>query len=234
VTAGRKRQGFTPEFRPEQAVRDSVLKGKRKEEPGAWSRRGFIFILSGPSGSGKTTLAQLLFRERGAFKGRLVKSVSLTTRGPRSTEIPGKDYFFVGREEFLRLLREKKILEWTKYLEYYYGTPKEFVESCLDKGKYLLMCLDHKGAMRVKKTYPGRSVSIFLKPPSLQILEQRIRGRCRRTGEEEIQKRLMKARRELRLCGKYDYCVVNGDLRYAVKDLKKIIRQSVSQKRGKV
>ncbi|MFA5320058.1 MAG: guanylate kinase [Candidatus Omnitrophota bacterium] len=197
-------------------------------------KQGFIFILSGPSGSGKTTLAQLLLSQRGTFKDRLVKSVSLTTRRPRSAERPGKDYFFVGKDDFLKLLRDKKILEWTKYLEYYYGTPKEFVESCLDSGKYLLMCLDHKGAMRVKKAYPGRSVSIFLKPPSLRILEQRIRGRCSRTCEEEIKKRLMKAKRELRLCGKYDYCMVNGDLGHAIRDLKKIIRQSVTHKTGKV
>lgn len=197
-------------------------------------QEGFIFIISGPSGSGKTTLARLLLKQRNAFRGRLVKSVSLTTRRPRSAEKPGRDYFFVGREEFLRLRRDKKVLEWTKYLEYYYGTPKEFVESCLDKGKYLLMCLDHKGAMRVKKAYPRRSVSVFLRPPSLQVLERRIRGRCSSTSEEEIRKRMLKARREMRLCGRYDHCVVNGDLEHALKDLKKIIGNSVTRAKGEV
>lgn len=219
--ADKRSKGVSPVF--------SSSCGKRKGK----IDEGFIFIISGPSGSGKTTLARLLLRQRSAFKGRLVKSVSLTTRKPRSAEKPGRDYFFVGKEDFSRLLKDKKILEWTKYLEYYYGTPKEFVENCLEKGKYLLMCLDHKGAMRVKRAYPCRSTSIFLRPPSLRVLEQRIRGRCKRTAELEIKERLAKAKREMRLCCRYDHCIVNGDLEQAVNDLKKIIGKSVTRKKGK-
>ena len=197
------------------------------------AKRGFIIVVSGPSGTGKTTLVKELFRDR-LMKARVVKSVSLTTRQPRSSEREGKDYFFIGQEEFLRLRRQKKILEWTKYLEYYYGTPNEYVQMCLDSGKIVIMCLDYKGVQRIKKAYPLRSVSVFIQPPSLEILYGRIRGRCLRTSDEEIRQRLLRAKKEMRMADKYDYCLINNDLRQAVRGLKQIIKDRLTQIKGKV
>jgi guanylate kinase len=199
-------------------------------------KRGFILVVSGPSGSGKTTLVKELLKDR-LLKSRIIKSVSLTTRQPRSAEKEGRDYFFVARKDFLRLRREKKILEWTKYLGYYYGTPREYVRECLNEGKLLVMCLDYKGAQRIKRAYPFNSVSVFVKPPSLEVLRGRIRGRCLRTSEEEIHLRLIKAGKEMRMCDKHDYCVVNSDLKHAAGRLKQIIKEKlavIAVKKGRV
>ena len=113
-------------------------------------KTGLLFVVSGPSGSGKTSLAHSLLA--GArLKGKVIKSVSLTTRKKRTGEREGKDYFFASEAEFKRLLKAKKILEWTRYLGYYYGTPKSFIDRQLKKGKNILLCLDRSEERRVGK-----------------------------------------------------------------------------------
>jgi guanylate kinase len=124
---------------------------------------GRIFVVSGPSGSGKTTLLKRALAGK-FLKKKFVKSVSITTRPKRSGEREARDYFFVKPLEFRRLNKAKKILEWTRYLGYYYGTKKEFLEERLIEGKHLALCLDHKGALRLKKLYPKNTVTIFVDP----------------------------------------------------------------------
>ncbi|KPK98535.1 MAG: hypothetical protein AMJ95_03695 [Omnitrophica WOR_2 bacterium SM23_72] len=189
--------------------------------------KGLIFVVSGPSGSGKTTLLKKLLLDRSLSKV-LVKSISLTTRPQRSNEHRGKDYSFITCKDFRSARKTKKILEWTRYLGYYYATPKGFVHKQLVQGKHVVLCLDLKGALTIKRSYPKNSVTIFVAPPSLRTLQQRIVKRCHKTKKEEITERLKLARKEMLGSCLYDHCLVNNNLAQAVKDLKKIIVQEIS------
>jgi guanylate kinase len=194
---------------------------KRQNKPGK------IFVISGPSGSGKTTLLTSLIQDKKI--GRLlVKSCSVTTRTKRSQEREGKEYFFVKPTEFSRRLKEKKILEWTKYLGYYYGTLKEPLEKQLNRGKHVGLCLDLKGARILKKIYPKNTVTIFVLPPSLSVLKERIQNRSRYTHPQEVAQRLLLARRELQAAGRFDYCILNQNLTVALKELKSIFLRAIN------
>lgn len=188
---------------------------------------GKIFIISGPSGSGKTTLLANLIQDKKISK-RLVKSCSLTTRLKRSQEEEGKEYFFVTPAEFKRQLKAKKILEWTRYLGYYYGTPQGPLEQQLKAGKNVGLCLDLKGARILKKLYPLQTVTIFILPPSLVELKQRIQSRCRRTNPQEVKQRVLLARQELLAAGEFNYRILNKNLKLATKELKNIFLQESS------
>jgi guanylate kinase len=190
------------------------------------NKLGKIFIISGPSGSGKTTLLTSLIQDKKIGK-LLVKSCSITTRPKRSKEREAKEYFFITTLEFRSLLKAKKILEWTRYLGYYYGTPKGPLEKQLKAGKSVGLCLDLKGARILRKIYPNNTVTIFVLPPSLNVLKERIQNRCHKTNQQEIKQRMLMARRELRAVGKFDYCVLNKNLPAALKELKNIfLRES--------
>jgi guanylate kinase len=191
------------------------------------NKLGKIFVISGPSGSGKTTLLTSLTQDK-KIRKLLVKSCSITTRPKRSKEREAKEYYFVSPAEFKRLLKAKKILEWTKYLGYYYGTPKEPLDKQLEAGKNIGLCLDLKGARILKKIYPKNTVTIFVLPPSLSVLKERIQNRCRRTNQQEITQRLLLARREMQAAGKFDYCILNQNLAVALKELKSIFSQESS------
>jgi len=189
-------------------------------------KRGLIFVISGPSGSGKTTLAAALVKDKG-LASRLAKSISVTTRPRRAGERQGQDYFFLSRQDFLGQRRDKKILEWTRYLGYYYGTPREFVEGKLVQGKSVVFCLDSRGVAQLSKLYPEDIRTIFVIPPSLVELEQRIKRRTPQVTRGEIKKRLRLARRELSLADSYDHRIVNTKLAQALEDLKKIVRREL-------
>jgi guanylate kinase len=182
---------------------------------------GKIFVISGPSGSGKTTLLTSLIQDKKIAQS-LVKSCSVTTRKKRSNEREAREYYFTSAQEFQRLLKAKKILEWTRYLGYYYGTPKEPLEKQLNKGKSVGLCLDLKGARILKKLYPKNTVTIFVLPPSLNTLKERIQNRCRHTAKQEIAQRIQLASRELKAAGKFDYCILNQNLAVASKELKNV------------
>ena len=185
-------------------------------------KQGKIFVISGPSGSGKTTLLSNLIKDRKISK-LLVKSRSFTTRPRRPQEREARDYFFVSRDEFKHLLKAKKILEWTRYLGYYYGTPKQFVDIQLKKGRHLGFCLDLKGAAILKRIYPKNTVTVFVLPPSLKTLKTRIEGRCNSTDKKEVAQRLRLARGELLAAPGFDYCILNNNLRAAIGELKEVI-----------
>ncbi len=188
--------------------------------------RGAIFVISGPSGSGKTTLTESILKAP-ALRRKLIRSISVTTRARRTGEKNGRDYFFVSKDEFRRRLTEKKILEWTRYLGYYYGTPKDFVEGQLEKKRGVVLCLDYRGARRLKQLYPDDTVTVFVRPSSLDTLPERIRKRCRQTREKEVARRIRIARREIRESRWYDYTVINDDFSRALKDLKKIVAKEI-------
>jgi len=184
-------------------------------------KKGKLFVISGPSGSGKTTLAQALLKDP-RLSARLKKSVSFTTRGKRKGEKQGRDYFFISEVEFRKRLKAKKILEWTRYLGYYYGTDREYIDRQLITAEGILLCIDIKGARSIRRLYPADSVLLFIKPPSLAELKRRINKRCA-LGEEEVRERLAAAKKELGSAAMFDYRVINKDFKLAVKRLKGII-----------
>lgn len=191
--------------------------------------KGLIFVVSGPSGSGKTTLLKKLLQD-GWVRKVLVKSISLTTRPQRTNEQSGQDYAFIAEKDFRRAQKAKKILEWTRYLGYHYATPKDFVDKQVSQGKHIVLCLDLKGALAVKRFYPENTITIFVAPPSLRALQQRIVKRCHKTKKEEIRERLNLAREEILGSCRYDYCLVNSNLAQAVKTLKDIVVHEISIK----
>jgi guanylate kinase len=186
--------------------------------------KGLIFVISGPSGSGKTSLREKLLKDKG-LKNKLVRSISLTTRPKRPGERNKKDYLFITESIFKHKLKAKKILEWTRYLGYYYATPKDFVENQLRRGRHIILCLDLKGALRIKRLYPKNTKTIFIMPPSIKALRERIEGRCQNTDKQETDKRIKLARQEISSSANYDYSVVNKNLHQAVSALKEIILQ---------
>jgi guanylate kinase len=180
-------------------------------------REGRLFVISAPSGSGKTTLCERLIKK---VPG-IIRSVSLTTRQPRKGEVNGRDYIFVTKEEFDRQKRVKGLLEWARNFGYYYGTPKAKVLKLLANGTDVVLAIDVKGAMKVKRLY-SKGVFIFILPPSMAELKNRLRKR--KTDDSlEISKRMRIAKRELLYLSKYTYAVVNDNLKEATEKLKAII-----------
>jgi guanylate kinase len=178
---------------------------------------GRIFIISAPSGSGKTTLSDKLL----ALRVGLTRSISVTTRPRRAGEANGKDYFFTSKALFKKGIRQNRFLEWTRTYGWYYGTPGKFVSGLLKKGRDVLLSIDVKGAVKIKKLYPD-SVSIFILPPSLKELKERLKKR-NSDDKKEIKKRLRIVKREISFARRYDYCVVNDSVNKAVGRLKKIV-----------
>ena len=195
-----------------------------------WNKKNkaLIFVISGPSGSGKTTLAKKILKDP-QLKDNFIKPVSYTTRPKRPQEKQGRDYFFVSVKEFQRLLKAKKILEHTRYLGYDYGTSCEGLEQAIKKNLHIILCLDIRGALFVKRMYPDRTTTIFVKPPSLNIARQRILERQALTNPREVKKRIQLASKELNYFNRYDCCLVNDNLSKAVKDVKRIIQWRISR-----
>lgn len=188
-------------------------------------KKGKIFVFSAPSGTGKTTIIKALLNA----DPELVFSISATTRKKRINEVNGKDYFFLSEEEFKSKIRNNEFIEWENFFGFYYGTLKSFVNEKIENGKSLIMELDVKGALSIKKEYPG-SVLIFIAPPGLDILKERLRGRKTET-EEELEKRFHRAAMELDYRDKFDYTVINDNLDHAVKQTLKVLeKESVQEK----
>jgi guanylate kinase len=177
-----------------------------------------VFIISAPSGSGKSTLVSRLLSE---VEG-LTFSVSYTTRKPRGSEIDGEAYHFIDRTEFERRLKAGEFLESADVFGNYYGTHSEALAAAKKQGKDLVLDIDVQGAAQLKERIPD-AVSIFVLPPSREILEQRLRARSQ-DDEEVIRRRLADAAREIRNYRLYDYVLVNNDLNLAVETLKAVVR----------
>lgn len=179
---------------------------------------GMLVVLSGPAGSGKDTVISELFKS----DFNITKSVSMTTRKPRDGETDGIDYMFVSEEDFLDAVENGELLEYARYGVNYYGTPKGPVDKWLEDGHIVILKIDVEGAGNIRKIYPD-TVSIFIMPPSMQILEKRLRDRGSED-EEDVLRRLKIAFNEIERCrNEYDYVVINDDLQDAVDDIKTII-----------
>lgn len=177
---------------------------------------GRLFVISGSSGVGKGTVINEFLRRHSDFK----LSVSCTTRGKREGEEHGVNYFFLSQDEFKKCIENNEFLEWAEFSGNFYGTKKEFVEKCLAKGENLILEIDTKGALNVKKIMPEATL-IFIAPPSIEELEARLRGRHTET-EEAIQKRLASIKSEIENSKQYDYVVINDTVENAVKHIEEI------------
>ncbi len=171
---------------------------------------GKLIVLTGPSGVGKGTLLRSLLRRH----PELYLSVSVTTRSPRKGEINGKHYYFVDRQQFEKLAAGGDLLEWAEFAGNYYGTLRRQVETHVRQGEWVVLEIELEGARQIKRTYP-EALRIFILPPSVDELENRIRARGQ-DSEEAIARRLERAREEIAAAGEFDIQIVNDDLEKAL------------------
>ena len=195
-----------------------------KANPNQARRRGSIIVISAPSGSGKTTLVKRLLA---ALPG-LKFSISYTTRLPRHGEKDGRDYYFVSRREFRRMIADQEFLEWAEIVGHLYGTATKQLRAAQDAGEDILLDIDVQGHQQLRRKLP-EAVSIFILPPSYQELERRLRRR-RSDAPEVIERRLNNARREIQHWAEYDYLVVNDRLTRATRALRSIVEAARSRR----
>ena len=180
------------------------------------SDKGVLTVISGFSGAGKGTVVKQLLD-----KYDYVLSISATTRSPREGEQDGREYFFKTKEEFERMIAEHQLIEYARYVGNYYGTPKEYVVQQLEQGKDVILEIEMQGALHVREILPEANL-IFLTPPAVDVLENRLRGRGTET-EEVIRNRMARAKEECSYMEQYDYIVVNDDLDTCVNEVHGII-----------
>lgn len=186
-------------------------------------RRGNLFVISGPSGAGKGTLVSRLMEA--VPDARL--SISATTRKPREGEVDGVHYHFSTHDEFMELVDEDGFLEWAEFAGNCYGTPRSFVEQSMAEGAQVILEIEVQGAFQVREKMPDAHL-VFIEPPSLEVLEERLRGRGTED-EEAVLRRLATARVELSRKMEYDIRLVNDDLERAVDELIAIVNALAEQ-----
>jgi len=179
-------------------------------------KKGLLFVMSAPAGTGKTTLMQMLTRE---FP-QVIQSISYCSRKPRSNEKDGVDYHFITEKEFEKKIKTADFLEYVRLYNDYYGTDKKWVEKQLSLGNHVFLVIDTQGAMKLKGCV--NAIFIFIKPPSLEVLQERISKRST-DSPESIQKRMAWAEKELPFAKEYDYLIVNDDLETAYQVLRSIV-----------
>jgi len=180
--------------------------------------RGLLIVLSGPSGVGKGTVRKELFKQPNT---NYEYSISVTTRKPREGEVDGVDYFFVSREEFEKMIKEGKLLEYAEFVGNYYGTPLDYVNSTLDAGRDVFLEIEVQGAAQIREKVP-EALFIFLAPPSLSELERRLIERGTES-EDVIKQRIETAKEELEMMKLYDYVVENDEIQKACEKINAII-----------
>ena len=187
------------------------------------SNKGMMVVLSGPSGCGKDTVLSRLCE----MEPRICGSVSATTRAPREGELEGVHYYYITKEEFERRIANDEFVEYVNYNGNYYGTLKCEIESAVENGKIIVLVIEVRGAANIISRFPD-AVSVFLMPPSIGVLEQRLRSRGTES-EETIRRRLAIAKDEMAKSRIYDHVVVNDDLDAAVKTVHDLLMLHLSE-----
>lgn len=184
---------------------------------------GKLIIFSAPSGAGKTTIVHAMLERM----QELDFSISACSRDMRKGEVDGKDYYFLGLDGFRKRIAENAFLEWEEvYKEHYYGTLLSEVERIWDEGKHVIFDVDVYGGVNIKKQFPEKALAIFVMPPSVEVLEDRLRKRST-DKEENIKKRMDKARHEISKAGEFDMIIVNNDLDTAIAEALAAIKEFI-------
>jgi guanylate kinase len=184
---------------------------------------GKLIVFSAPSGAGKTTIVKEILK---SFP-HLVFSISATTRPKRDTESDGIEYFFLSEKEFKKRIKNDEFIEWEKFYDYYYGTYKSFVTGNIEDGKSVLLELDVKGALTIKRLYPYAHL-VYISPPSFEELVNRLRQR-NTEGESDFLKRIDRAKMELSLKDQFDYIIENRELDLAIKEAKNLVKKILKE-----
>jgi len=185
--------------------------------------KGKLIIISAPSGSGKTTIVKRIL----ASGFNLEFSISAASRQPRKNETDGRDYYFMSVNEFRKKIANEEFLEWEEvYKDYYYGTLKSEINRIWNKGKHVIFDVDVKGGLNLKKYDPDNALAIFIKAPSIKVLEERLRNRLT-DSDETIKKRIEKAEYELSFASQFDKIIVNDDLEVATKEAYDAVREFI-------
>jgi len=186
-----------------------------------------LIVISGPSGCGKTSIAHAMLQRY----PDLAFSVSATTRQRRANEVDGKDYYFVSKPAFEEKLRQGELAEWERIYDDYYGTPNEEIRKAHAVGRSILLDIDVKGALAVKKKYPERSFLIFIKPPSLEVLKARLMKR-KTESSEALQKRMDRVAMEMGLADQFNVAILNDRLEDAIGEVERIVARCVHATAG--
>src|ERR1044071_3162531 len=180
--------------------------------------KGLPVVVSAPSGGGKTTLVSEVLKKIPSA----VRSISCTTRGPRPGERNGRDYFFLSKQKFKRMIKDHRFIEWAKVYNHFYGTPKSTFEKQIHRGRDVILTIDPQGALSIRKIYP-QGVFIFVVPPTWGTLLKRLKRRG--TDDQlSLKIRIKNAKKEIRMVSHYDYVVVNDKLNQAIEDVAAILR----------
>lgn len=180
-------------------------------------KEGLLFVVSAPSGAGKTTLCRAITDSL----EQLTHSISYATRKPRPGEIDGRDYYFVSQERFQQMIKAGDFAEWAEVHSNLYGTSRRVLDDMIAKNIDVILDIDTQGAKQIKPKY-GNAVFIFIMPPSLEILEERLRNR-KSDHEDEINKRMRRAREEIKDYSMYDYIIVNRDFDRALTEIRSVV-----------
>jgi len=183
---------------------------------------GLLVVLSSPSGGGKTTVIKRLLAEESNY----LYSVSMTTRPPRENETDGRDYFFIDEKTFADKIDRNELIEYEKVHGYLYGTPKAPLERAIAEGQVVLLDMDVHGALTLQKHYPNHSLLVFLEPPDMNRLIERLKGRGSE-GSEQIARRLQRVPEEMVLAENFDRVIVNEDLAATLRRVRSIIKDHI-------
>ena len=181
--------------------------------------KGILIVVSGFSGAGKGTIMRALLDK---YEETYALSVSATTRDPRPGEVEGREYFFRTVEEFEKMIAKEDLIEYAKYVDNYYGTPRAYVEEQLERGRDVILEIEIQGALKVKEKFP-ETLLLFVTPPSAAELKRRLEGRGTET-PEVITSRMKRAREEAEYMDRYDYLIINDDLNECVEEMHQIIQ----------
>ncbi len=187
--------------------------------------KGLLVLIASPSGGGKTSVIQQLLNHHRDVDYKY--SISATTRKPRLGDIDGKDYFFLTEDEFKEKINNNEFIEWEQVHQYYYGTPKKQIKNWINQNKIVLLDVDVNGGEQIKKKFSENAISVFIKPPSLNVLISRLKKR-KTDSEEDIQKRLERVPMEMEKMNLFDYVIINDDLKDTTKQLIKIIFNNIN------